>query len=94
MPGTEEKKKTGMAMEEIIKENEISEIVKIVLDDYKGGKNIDVMNLYNNPSKAEVTELVKNLFRLVYPGYYKDKSYKIYNPDNSLAVTLLLIFVN
>lgn len=92
MPGTEEKKKTGMAMEEIIKENEISEIVKIVLDDYKGSKNIDVMNLYNNPSKAEVTELVKNLFRLVYPGYYKDKSYKIYNPENSLAVTVEDIF--
>lgn len=64
----------------------------IVLEDYKGKKNIDAMNLYNNPSKAEVTELVINLFRLVYPGYYKDKNYKIYNPNNTLAVAVEDIF--
>ena len=61
-------------MEEIVKEKDIDEIVKIVLEDYKGNKNIDSMNFYNNPSKAEVTELVMNLFRLVYPGYYKDRN--------------------
>lgn len=79
-------------MEEIIKEEEINELVNLVLDDYKGEKNIDVINLYNNPSKAEVTDLVQNLFKVVYPGYYKDRNYKIYNPNNYFAVTVEDIF--
>ncbi len=77
---------------DIINEKEIDLIVKNIFEDYEGGKNIDEVNLYNKPDKTEVHELVKNLFKIIYPGYFRDKSYKIYNPRNSFAVIIEDVF--
>ncbi|MCR4739050.1 MAG: serine O-acetyltransferase [Lachnospiraceae bacterium] len=75
-------------MEETIRETEVDTLVRKVLKDYEGGKNIDAFNIYNRPDKAEVREVVDNLFRVVYPGYYRERAFKIYNPKNTAAVTL------
>ena len=29
-----------------------------------------------------------NLLRIIYPGYFRDRTYKIYNPNNSFAITI------
>ncbi len=79
-------------MEDLIKEEEIDGIVRRVLKDYDGGKNIDAINIYNNPDKAEVRDLLHHLFRIVFPGYFRDRNFKIYNPKNSVAVTIEDIF--
>lgn len=76
----------------IIKESEIDEIVREIISDFEGGKHIDVVNIYNKPDKAEVRGLVEELFRVVYPGYFRDRNYKIYNPRHSFAVTIEDIF--
>ncbi len=79
-------------MEEIINEAEIDGIVQRVLADYRQGKNIDEVNIYNKPDKPEVREIVNNLFRIVFPGYFRDRTFKIYNPRNSFAVTIEDVF--
>ena len=75
-------------MKEIIKKEEIKNIVKDIIADYGKGRNIDEMNLFNKPDKSEVQELVENLFKVVYPGYFRDRTYKIYTPENSFAVII------
>jgi serine O-acetyltransferase len=73
----------------LVKEQqEIDVIVKDILADFDGRKNIDAVDIFNKPDKREVQELVKNLFKIVYPGYFRDKSFKIYNPSNSYAVII------
>lgn len=67
---------------------EIDRIVNNIISDYNKGKNIDEINLFNKPDKSEVHELVKSLFQVVYPGFFRDKTYKIYNPKNSFAVII------
>ena len=79
-------------MSGIIREEEIDQIVQDIFSDFDGGKNIDVINIYNKPDKAEVRKLVDDLFRIIFPGYFRDRSYKIFNPKNSFAVTLEDIF--
>ncbi|MBR3246920.1 MAG: serine acetyltransferase [Clostridiales bacterium] len=75
-------------MSKEIRQEEIDKIVKTIFEDYNGGKNIDEINIYNKPDKSEVQELVNNLFQIVYPGYFRDRTYKIYNPKNSFAVII------
>ena len=70
------------------KENCIDNIVHSILSDYDGNKNIDAFNVYNKPDKDEVRDILFKLIRIVYPGYFKERAYKIYNLKNSLAVTL------
>ena len=79
-------------MDEIIREEEIDGIVKRILADYRLDRNIDEDNIFNKPDKSEVREIVNNLFRIVYPGYFRDRSYKIYNARNSFAVSIEDIF--
>ena len=69
-------------------EHEISQITKSILDDYGTGRNIDKMDLFNQPSKEEIIAIVEDLLKIVYPGYYRDRSYKIYNIKSNFIVTI------
>ena len=69
-------------------EHEISQITKSILDDYGTGRNIDKMDLFNQPSKEEIIAIVEDLLKIVYPGYYRDRSYKIYNIKINSTVTI------
>ena len=69
-------------------EHEISQITKSILDDYGTGRNIDKMDLFNQPSKEEIIAIVEDLLKIVYPGYYRDRYYKIYNIKSNSTVTI------
>ncbi|MDO4260552.1 MAG: serine O-acetyltransferase EpsC [Eubacteriales bacterium] len=69
-------------------ENEIHHIVSEILDDYNAGRNIDKMDLFNQPSKEEIIDIVDDLLKIVYPGYYRDRSYKVYNIKSNSTVTI------
>ena len=75
-------------MEELIKETAIDGIVRKILSDYDGDKNIDAFNVFHKPDKAQVREILNKLIRIIYPGYIKERSYKFYNLKNSLAVDI------
>ena len=71
-------------------EHEISQITKSILDDYGTGRNIDKMDLFNQPSKEEIIAIVEDLLKIVYPGYYRDRSYKIEDVAYHLNKQILL----
>ncbi|MBQ2099626.1 MAG: serine acetyltransferase [Lachnospiraceae bacterium] len=79
-------------MNEIIKGEEIDRIVNSIFSDFEGGKTIDEIDLYNKPNKTEVHELIQDLFGIIYPGYFRDRSYKTYNPKHHLAVVIEDVF--
>lgn len=79
-------------MADLIREEEIDDIVKTVLADYEGGKNIDAVNIYNKPDKTEMREMVHDLLRIIFPGYFRERTYKIYNPNNYYAVIIEDVF--
>lgn len=63
-------------------------LVSDILADYSGKRNIDKMDLFNQPSKEEVISLVEDLMKVVYPGYYRDRSYKVYNITSNSSVII------
>ena len=52
----------------------------------------DGTNLFNKPDRNEIINIVNNMFFVVFPGYFKDRSYKMYNPENGIAVMVEDIF--
>ena len=42
----------------IEKDHEINEIVKDIIADFDGGRNIDAKKLFNNPDKTGISETV------------------------------------
>ena len=80
-------------MEKVIK-NEIDEIVSTILEDYKDDRVINQEVMFTQPDSDAVTDILQKLFRIVFPGYYKEKSYRFYNLNSRIAVLLEDVMYN
>ncbi|MCD8224165.1 MAG: serine acetyltransferase [Clostridiales bacterium] len=74
-------------MKNIIGE-EIGQVVADLLGDYNHSRYIDRIELFNQPNKEEIISIVDDLLKVVYPGYYRNRSYKIYNVQNNISVMI------
>lgn len=57
-----------------------------ILADYGRGRDIDRMEPYRHPDKDAVICITQRLLRMVYPGYFREKDYRVYNARHSLSV--------
>ena len=67
-------------------ENRIENLVELVKDDYKKGRDIDELDIFQQPSKAEVIKILNKLQSIMYPGYYKNNIYKFYTIGNNTSM--------
>ena len=74
--------------------NEIKDIVDLILSDYEKGRDVDQLDVYNQPDRDAVKDIVIKLIRIIYPGYYRDKVYKSYNDNNRIAVVIEDVIYN
>ena len=77
----------------LIEEN-IEGIVDAILEDYNGGRDIDKIDLFSHPDKAVITDMIQKLLRIVYPGFYRDKSYRFYNVKHNLSMLIEDVMYN
>ena len=73
---------------------EIEKIVNLIIDDYGNGRDVDQMDIFNQPDRDAVIDIVKKLTRVIYPGYYRDKVYRSYNDTNRVAVVIEDVIYN
>jgi serine O-acetyltransferase len=75
-------------------EQKIECLVDSILADYAKGREIDKMEQVRRPDKAAVIELIDKLRWIVFPGYNKDKNYKVYNAKHNLSMLIEDVFYN
>lgn len=56
---------------------EVENIVGFILEDYKNGKEIDRINIFNKPDKEKVIEIVNKLTQIIFPGYFREEAFRI-----------------
>lgn len=66
-------------------ENEIQELEALVLEDYEKERVIDRLELFTQPDGRVIEELTAKLLRVIFPGYFKDDYYRIYNLRHSIS---------
>ena len=69
-------------------EQRIQDLTATILMDYENGKEIDRLEMFTQPDRTVVEELISKLLRLVFPAYYPDYTYRIYNPKTSLSALI------
>lgn len=69
-------------------ERRVEEIVDLILKDYESEREINKIDLHNQPDKEAIIDIVDKLMKILYPGYYSDKVYKLYSLKNNMAATI------
>ena len=75
-------------------EMQIEHVVDSILSDYSLGRDVDKIDLHRHPDKAIITDMIQKLLRIVYPGYSRDKSYRIYNVKHNLSMLIEDVMFN
>lgn len=75
-------------------EAQIECVVDSILEDYRHGRSIDKLNPFSHPDKQVVIEMIGKLLRIVYPGYGRDKNYRIYNARHNLSMLIEDVMYN
>ncbi|MCI8517205.1 MAG: serine acetyltransferase [Hungatella sp.] len=70
-------------------ELEVQELVTDILEDYKGDRAIDRMeDFLNQPDKDVIIDIVHKMQRILFPGYYRDRTYRVYNAASQLSLQI------
>ena len=75
-------------------EQQIEGVVDTILEDYCHGRDIDQMDHSRQPDKDTVIDIINKLRRIVYPGYFRDKNYQIYNAKHNLSMLIEDVMFN
>ena len=75
-------------------EQQVENIVDTILEDYRNGRSIDRMNPFAHPDKEVVIDMIGKLMRIVYPGFSRDKNYRIYNTHHNLSMLIEDVMYN
>ena len=66
----------------------IEQVVDLILEDYSTGRDIDKLETAGQPDKDVVIDVIEKLRRIVFPGYFRDKTYRIYNAKHNLSMLI------
>ena len=75
-------------------EEKIESVVDSILADYSGGRDIDKIELYRKPDKDVIIDMIEKLRRIVFPGYFQDKNYRMYNAKHNLSMLIEDVMYN
>lgn len=67
---------------------QIQKIVSDILDDYQLDRDIDRFESFRQPDRDEIVDIIEKLRRIIFPGYFRDKNYRYYNPTPDLCVLI------
>ena len=75
-------------------ETQIESIVDSILSDYTHGRDIDKVDLKRHPEKEVVIDMITKLLRIVFPGYFRENSYRVYNAKHNLSMLMEDVMYN
>ena len=72
----------------------ITELTNTILDDYSGGRTIDGACPFDQPDKKVIIDIINKLQIIVFPGHFKNNTYKVYTRRSGLSMLLEDVMFN
>ena len=69
-------------------EGSISRLTDTLLTDYGQGRHIDRIEPFSQPDRDVIIGVLNKLKRLLFPGYFRDPSYRVYSMQHSLCALM------
>lgn len=65
---------------------QLQQVTRVILADYRLGRDIDKMELFQKPETDVVVQLLEKLRRILFPGYFREKNYRMYHVEANLSL--------
>ncbi|MGI6262958.1 MAG: serine O-acetyltransferase EpsC [Succiniclasticum sp.] len=75
-------------------EKRIKKISETILDDYGKGRTIDKSTGFSGPDMEVVIDILDKLQKILFPGYFRIKSYRYYTMENNLQTLVEDVLFN
>ena len=75
-------------------EQQIEKVVYLILGDYQLQRDIDRLELKRKPDKDAIIDIIEKLRRIVFPGYFREKNYRVYNAKHNLSLLIEDVMFN
>lgn len=75
-------------------ELKLKDLTHEILDDYGKNRDIDKTNTFNQPDKDTIIDILNNLQKIIFPGYFKNKAYKVFTTHNNLSMLIEDVLYN
>ena len=69
-------------------EENVRLVVDELLDDYEKGKKIDEIRIFNHPDNEAIVDIITSLRKIVFPGYFRNRSIKVYTMRSNLSMLI------
>ncbi|MCR4795419.1 MAG: serine acetyltransferase [Ruminococcus sp.] len=69
-------------------EESINSLTKNILSDYENNRTIDEVKTFDHPDNDDIVEIIEALRRIVFPGYFRNRSYRVYTVRNNISMIL------
>lgn len=67
-------------------EEKINKLIKKLMCDYECGRTIDEVKTFDHPDEEVVIEIIGSLRKILFLGYYRNKSYRVYTVRNNVSM--------
>lgn len=75
-------------------EKDVNHLVETILKDYEQGRDIDAVEDFVHPNRDDIIKIITQLQNIIFPGYFKNKNYRIYTVRNNLSMQLEDVLYN
>ena len=75
-------------------EENVNSLVEKLMSDYKKERDIDIVEDFVHPNRDEIVKMIGQLQNIIFPGYYKNKNYRVYTVRNNLSMQLEDVLYN
>ena len=69
-------------------EERVERVVQEILEDYNRDSVLNKLDIYNQPDKKAIIDIIDKLIRILFPGYYSDRVYKLYSLRNNMSAAV------
>lgn len=69
-------------------EDMINDLTHSILLDYKDDRTINEIKTFDHPDNDEIISIIEGLRRIIFPGYFRNKSYRVFTVRNNMSMIL------
>ena len=74
--------------------DKLEKVVENIISDYSNGRDIDRYEGFVQPDKEVIIRIIGQLQNIIFPGFFKNKTYKVYTVRNNITMQLEDVLYN